>query len=619
MIQLSNLTLQRGNKILIENATVTIYANQKFGLIGANGSGKSSLFSLILGDIQAEQGTIEKAKQLKLAHLSQEIHNTDQAAIEFVIDGDAELRQLEFKLEQANLAEEFEKIAPIHAKLETIDAYTAYSRAAKLLVGLGFPNDVHLKTVNAFSGGWQMRLNLARTLMARSDVLLLDEPTNHLDLDAILWLETWLKNYPGTLLLISHDRDFLDATVNGIVHLEQQNLKLYSGNYSDFEKQRAASLVLQQAQHEKQQQKINHAMAFVNRFRAKATKAKQAQSRLKALEKLEIIQAAQPEHFFQFEFKTASKCPNPILQLENVAVGYENKTILENINLSLLPGSRIGLLGVNGAGKSTLIKLLAEEIVAKTGEYNKHPATIIGYYSQNLVDQLDLDATPLQQIQSLDNRTSTQDLRNFLGSFNFAGDMATTPIRIFSGGEKARLALALIVWQKPNLLLLDEPTNHLDLNMRNALAVALQTYEGALIVVSHDRYLLRSTVDEFLLVANQRLSKFDGDLEDYQKWLLAPRELKTSMPSNITSEPVKKNNYQLKKQLESDLRKTETQIKKLQNQLTEINELLTQTELYTQEKTEILEQCLQQQKELQNQISALEAEWIHLSETLESL
>lgn len=624
MIQLNNVILQRGKKVLLENASLTIYAKQKVGLIGANGSGKSSLFGLLLGEYQPDSGNIELPKQTKFAYLAQEIANTTQPAIEYVMDGDTELRELEQQLEQASAEDNYQKIANLHLKLDAIDAYTAKTRAAKLLTGLGFPPNTHNNPVNSFSGGWQMRLNLAKTLMCRSDILLLDEPTNHLDLDAVLWLEIWLKNYPGTLLLISHDRDFLDGTVDTITHLEHKTLKIYTGNYSSFEQQRATALSLQQAQYEKQQRQIAHAMAFVNRFRAKASKAKQAQSRLKALEKMEIIQAAHVDSEFNFEFRKIEKCPNPILQLNNVTIGYDaTAPVLTKVNLSIIPGMRIGLLGANGAGKSTLIKLIAEELAPLSGQCHTHKATKIGYYSQHIVDQLDLTATPLQQIQNLDKKTSTQELRNFLGGFNFSGDMATTPIHVFSGGEKARLALALLVWQNPNLLLLDEPTNHLDLDMRTALTIALQGYQGALIIVSHDRHLLRSTTDEFFLVANHSVQAFEGDLEDYHKWMVKNRNddsKKTIDKQNITqSVQPKKNNHQLKKQLESKLRKLDNELEKFKTKLLEIDAELHDADIYTTNKQARLNQCLKQQKEIQQKIQALETEWLEITLALDEI
>ncbi|MFU8797855.1 MAG: ABC-F family ATP-binding cassette domain-containing protein, partial [Gammaproteobacteria bacterium] len=471
MITLRNLSLQRGQRLLLDHAHLTLFARQKIGFIGINGSGKSTLFALLQRQITSETGDLHMPSHLRIAHLAQETPALQQSALDYVLDGDSTLRKLETALARET---DGEKIAHLHAEFAEIDGYTANARAAQLLNGLGFSTVEQQTSVADFSGGWRMRLNLAQALLSPSDLLLLDEPTNHLDLDAIIWLEEWLKNYPGTLIIISHDRDFLDNVTDHIVHLEQKQLKLYTGNYSAFEQQRAAQLALQQSMHEKQEKKRAHIMSYVNRFKAKASKARQAQSRLKLLEKMDVIEAAHVDSEFEFEFREASDFPNPLINLSHTAICYGDHTILNPFHLSLAPGDRIGLLGPNGAGKSSLIKLLAGELIPAAGTRDVHKHLRIGYFAQHQVDYLKLDKSPIQHLQKIDPRIPEQAFRNFLGGFDFKGDRVYEPIAPFSGGEKARLALALIAWQRPHLLLLDEPTNHLDLEMRQALTTALQ-------------------------------------------------------------------------------------------------------------------------------------------------
>ncbi len=527
MISLRNLALQRGGRFLFESVNLTIYPAQKIGVTGPNGTGKSSLFSLLRGELHQDSGDFDIPARWVIAHVGQETPALVSSAIDYVMDGDNELRHTERQLDEAHLADDGIRIASLHAHYDSIDGYTARVRAAQLLHGLGFSAEEHNHAVNTFSGGWRMRLNLARALMCRSDLLLLDEPTNHLDLDAVLWLEQWLRGYTGTLLLISHDRDFLDNVVGYIANVEHQQITLYKGNYAQYERQRAEKLALQQAAYDKQQLEIAHIQDFVRRFRAKASKARQAQSRLKALDRMETIAAAHVDSPLHFEFMAPEKSPNPLLYLDEAAAGYGNHTVLQKIKLQLVPGSRLGLLGRNGAGKSTLIKLLAGLLKPMHGERMEGTGLKIGYFAQHQLEQLRPDDSALQHLQRLDRRAREQELRNFLGGFGFTGEDAMRPVEPFSGGEKARLALALLVWQRPNLLLLDEPTNHLDLAMRDTLTMALQDYEGALVVVSHDRHLLRTTTDSLALVADGRVETFDGDLDDYRDWLARSRSEQT--------------------------------------------------------------------------------------------
>ncbi|HEX5803956.1 MAG TPA: ATP-binding cassette domain-containing protein, partial [Azospira sp.] len=528
MIVLRNLCFARAAKVLVDNASLQLGPGWKIGLTGGNGCGKSSFFALLTGALHAERGDLDLPASWVIAHVAQETPALPDAALEFTLDGDAELRQVEQALAAAEANHDGEKIGALHARLAEIGGYAAKARAAELLHGLGFSDADMARPVAEFSGGWRVRLNLARALMCRSDLLLLDEPTNHLDLDAVFWLEAWLRGYRGTLLMISHDRDFLDAVVGNILHIEQGGMKLYSGNYSAFERQRAAQLALQQSMFEKQQREVAHLHRFIDRFRAKATKARQAQSRMKALERMEEVAAAHVDTPFTFRFRDPAAAPDPLLVLHQAKGGYRNaageKIILDGIELTLRPGERIALLGRNGAGKSTLVKLLAGELAPLAGQRTEGKGLAIGYFAQHQLEHLRPDESPLQHMARLDPQTREQELRDYLGGFDFRGDMATAPCGKFSGGEKSRLALALLIWKKPNLLLLDEPTNHLDLEMREALTLALNEYEGGVVLVSHDRHLLRTTADTLLLVADGKAAPFDGDLDDYAGWLAAQRE-----------------------------------------------------------------------------------------------
>ncbi len=524
MIRLSQLTLIRGAKVLLESVDVALNPGDKIGLIGANGTGKSSLFALLRGELHADQGDFDYPARWRVAHVAQETPALDRAAIEYAIDGDTTLRRLEQELAQAEAADDGMRMGEIYAALGDADAYTVQSRAEQLLHGLGFSHEQMQQPVASFSGGWRMRLNLAQALMCPSDLLLLDEPTNHLDLDAIIWVEEWLKRYAGTLVIVSHDRDFLDGVVNVIVHIDSKKLKRYSGNYSSFERQRAAAVVLASGMMEKQARERAHLESFIERFRAKASKAKQAQSRMKMLAKMEELAPLHVSAPFQFEFREPLRAPDPLLVLEDVDAGYAvanepDKVILSGIKFALQSGQRYGLLGINGAGKSTLIKTIAGELAPLEGTANFNKGLVIGYFAQHQVEMLRDDQSPLWHLARMAPRIREQELRSFLGGFNFPGEMAINPIANFSGGEKARLALSMIVWQRPNLLLLDEPTNHLDLETREALTVALAQFEGTLVLVSHDRHLLRATTDQFLIVADGALQPFDGDLDDYRDWL----------------------------------------------------------------------------------------------------
>ena len=533
MIQFRNLTLARGARRLIEDASVQIHAGWRVGLVGANGSGKSSLFALLRSELHADRGDCELPAAWRIASVAQETPALDTPSIEYVLDGDAELREVERELAAAEAAHDGHRVGELHSRLRDIDGYGARARAAALLAGLGFSEGDSARPVSSFSGGWRMRLNLAQALISRSDLLLLDEPTNHLDLDAIVWLERWLAGFRGTLMLVSHDRDFLDGCVTHIAHIGAQRLTLYTGNYSAFEEQRAGELAVQQALLEKQQREIAHLTRFVERFRAKATKARQAQSRLKALDRMERIAPAHVDAPFDFEFPEPARAPDPLLSLQSVEAGYTGKRVLDRIDLTLRPGDRIGLLGPNGAGKSTLVKLLAGELEPLAGRRLEGRGLSIGYFAQHQLEQLRPAESPIQHLVRLEPHTREQSLRDYLGGFDFRGAMADAPVGAFSGGEKSRLALALLVRRAPNLLLLDEPTNHLDLEMRHALTKALAEYEGSLVLVSHDRALLKTVCDAFLLVSDGKAVEFDGDLDDYLEWLAARRSAQAAPSSKI--------------------------------------------------------------------------------------
>lgn len=630
MLQFNQLGIRRGVTQLFSDASFKIHPGQKVGLTGANGTGKSSLFALIRGELSADEGHFQQPSSWVLAHVAQHTPQDSRAAIEFVLDGDQEYRELEKLIAEAEADHQGEKLAELHSRFEHIDGYRARSRAARLLHGLGFKNSQVELAVNHFSGGWRMRLNLAQALMCRSNLLLLDEPTNHLDLDAVIWLEGWLQNYQGTLLLISHDRDFLDAVCQHIVHIEQHKMTLFTGNYTAFEKIRAAKLANQQAEYEKQQREIAHIQHYVDRFRAKATKARQAQSRLKALERMQVIAPAHVDSPFHFTFKEAEKYPNPLLKLEEASLGYENTRILSDVTLVLSPGDRIGLLGPNGAGKSTLIKSIATELNVIAGSTHAAQDLKIGYFAQHQVDQLHPEHTPLEHLQQMDPRATEQQLRNFLGGFGFSNDKALAKTAPFSGGEKARLALALIVYQKPNLLLLDEPTNHLDIEMRQALAQALQDFTGAMLIVSHDRHLLRVSCDTLWIVHDGQVNEFQDSLDDYPKWLSsidseqeADEKNKTSSQNTAAARKQKKREEAEKRKrlqpLQSQLKKTETQIKTLSNQQKQLEDELADNSLYEKDNQAQLQALIDQKKNIDRELEDMEYHWLEISEKLEAL
>ncbi len=624
MITLKNITIRRGPRVLLENVNWTIFARQRIGIIGSNGTGKTTLFTLLLNEFQPDAGDIDRPKQLRIAHVAQETQSASMSALDYALDGDDELRALEAKIRQAEVDDDGMRIAELYEKLSVIDGYTAPARAGQLLSGLGFTAEEQQKPVSAFSGGWRVRLNLAKALMTRSDVLLLDEPTNHLDLDAILWLEQWLSKYQGTLLIISHDRDFLDVTIDHIAKISNQNLKMYTGNYSSFETQRATELLLQQSAYEKQQKQLAHMHDFVERFRYKASKARQAQSRLKAIERIELVSAVQSESEFHFEIPSPVNVPNPLISLNHVDVGYGDNIIIRNLNFSITPKDRIGILGPNGAGKSTLIKVLAQEMPPVNGECVTSSGLRIGYFAQHQVDQLDLNASPLVLLRRIAEQKTELDLRKFLGSYGFSGDRVNEAVKCFSGGEKSRLALALLVWAKPNLLLLDEPTNHLDLEMRNALSLALTEYDGAMILISHDRYLVRSTTDTLLLCADGKLQDFDGDLNDYQKWLFdycKNRHATSAAPALNAKKEQRRLNAEEREQrrpLMEKITKLEAELKKLQKETARIEVLLTDQTLYEADKKEELKKQLLSLSQSKAALEKVELEWLEACEERDS-
>ena len=626
MIRFSNLTLARGTKVLLEAADATLNPGDRIGLIGANGSGKSSLFSLLRGELHADKGDAEFPPQWRVAHVAQETPAIDRTAVEYAIDGDTTLRALERELARAEQANDGHLIGEIHARLADADAYTVRSRAEQLLVGLGFSHAELNGPVSSFSGGWRMRLNLAQALMCPSDLLLLDEPTNHLDLDAILWVEEWLKRYPGTLLVVSHDRDFLDGVVTTIVHIDQRKLRRYSGNYSEFEVQRAAAVVLADSQRSKQERERAHLQSFIDRFKAKATKARQAQSRMKMLAKMEDLAPLHVAAPFSFEFREPLRSPNPLLALEGVSAGYGEKTVLSGIDFSLQSGERYGLLGINGAGKSPFIKTIARTLAPLKGETVFNKGLQVGYFAQHQLEMLDDAASPLLHLQRLAKDSGTaareQDLRDFLGGFNFPGDMALGPIGTFSGGEKARLALALIVWQRPNLLLLDEPTNHLDLETREALTVALAQFEGTLVLVSHDRHLLRATTEQFLIVAEGRLRPFDGDLEDYRDWLLKtkagkPQQAPAAVQKKPAPAPAGKRTGS-RKTLETRIKRLEELMARLNQDKAVVEGRLADPALYQDSARKTLEDALADRAHIARELGELESEWLERQSELET-
>lgn len=619
--------------MLLEQAAFQLHPGHKVGLIGANGAGKSSLFALLRGELQQEVGDLEIPPNWVIAHVAQETPSLGLPALQFTLEGDAELTEIEAALIQAETQHQGanfsgESIAELHQRLSDIEGYSAKARASSLLDGLGFTQADLSRPVSDFSGGWRVRLNLARALMCRSDLLLLDEPTNHLDLDAVIWLETWLRDYRGTLLLISHDRDFLDNVIDTVLHIEQQRITLYRGGYSDFERQRAEKLALQQAMFEKQQRKVAHLHSYIDRFRVQATKARQAQSRIKALERMEMISAAHVDSQFSFEFRAPIAAPDPLLVLDDIDAGYADKTILKKVAMAIRPGERIGLLGKNGAGKSTLIKLLAAELKPLAGKRVEGKELNIGYFAQHQLEQLRPHESPLQHMLRLDPQTREQEHLNYLGGFDFKGDMARASCENFSGGEKSRLALALLIWTRPNLLLLDEPTNHLDLEMRHALTLALQDYQGGVILVSHDRALLRATCDNFVLVASGEAKAFDGDLDDYKDWLAST---KTQEKSELNAQITPKSNDYAQSKAERQARivarrpliketeQIEKSLEKLNAEKAALDARASEGSLYDAANKAELQLLLKRQAELSIAIDTAEMRWLELHEQLEAI
>ena len=636
MLSLNQVSLRRGRKLLFESASFQVHAGQRLGLIGANGSGKSSLFSMILGELEPDGGDLRTSAADKIAHVSQESPNQTLSALDFVLDGDHELRvvQAAIAAKEATEKQRFEADTDLHVlyeKLETIDGFTAQARAARLLHGLGFSDDTFQKAVREFSGGWRMRLNLAQSLMCRSDILLLDEPTNHLDLPAILWLEHWLKRYQGVLLLISHDRDFLDGICTRIAHIEYRQIRLYPGNYSQFELQRKEQLAQQQSMYQRQQKEVKHIQAYVDRFRYKASKARQAQSRLKMLERMTLIAPAHVDSPFRFQFMEPKRQPQHLLKLEDAELGYENP-VLSGIKLSLVAGDRIGLLGENGAGKSTLVKALADGSTLLRGERLLSKETKISYFAQHQLDQLIPDKSPIDHLRDHSPGERESDLRNYLGRFGFGGDMIFEPVAPFSGGEKARLVLALIIRQRPNLLLLDEPTNHLDLEMRHALCVALLEYSGALVVISHDRHLLRTVCDELLVVHNGTVDRFKQTLDDFPSWLKEQQlqlnaESACSSIINMEKLPGKRQARQLEAQRRQRLKPLLDRIRNIEQllaanriELDMLEKRLTDESLYTDPgRVKEMTGLIKQRGSIKTSLESLEWEWLEASEALEKI
>lgn len=633
MLSFNQVALRRGAKLLFEAATFTIHKHNKVGLIGANGAGKSSLFKMIMGELESDTGSIDMPQDLRIAHLSQEVAASDELARDYVLGGDAEWCDIQAKLKQAEDSGESADIGELHEALDSIDGYTTIPRAEQLMAGLGFATEEFEQPLKAFSGGWRIRLNLARTLMTRSDLLLLDEPTNHLDLDTIVWLVTFLKQYQGAMVLISHDREFLDDTVDHIAYLNQQSIELFTGNYSQFELIKAARLAEHQASYEKQQREIAHMQDFVRRFRAKATKAKQAQSRIKALARLEVIAPAHVDSPFSFRLPSSDKTSDPLLTLDQAEIGYQ-EAILDSVSFSLHPGDRIGLLGHNGAGKTTLVKALRGDLPLLSGQRHEGANLAIGYFSQHQVDELAMEDSAYHHMVRLDNKITEQVARNFLGGFDFHGDKVFEAVKSFSGGEKARLALALVAWQKPNLLLMDEPTNHLDMEMRQALTVALQEFAGAILLISHDRHLLANSVDDFYLVNQGQVTEYQGDLEDYRRFLLGgenaakPAASDTSSKTNNSNKSKPKasasaskgaklkQDQKAQRQLKTQVRSLESRLERLSEKLTAVETKLSDSALYESDRADDLHDLVRNQQNLKEQISLAEEEWLTLSEKL---
>ena len=620
MLSFNNLELVLGGKTLFDDVSLTIHHHQKVGLVGANGTGKTSLFKIIKKEIEVDQSTVSFPSDLRISYLAQEVKGTDEIALDYVLSGDSNLIDIQKKIEKAEIDENYEILGELYEVYSSLDGYSAKSKAEQLMVGLGFKSDDFDKPLKDFSGGWRVRLNLAKTLMQPSDLMLLDEPTNHLDLDAIIWLSNWIKSFKGAMILISHDRDFLDDCVSYVAHLYQQSIELYSGNYSQFEILRAAKMAEIQSNFIKQQKEVAHMQSFINRFKAKATKARQAQSRVKALEKMELIAPAHIDSPFNFTISETDKISNPLVTLNRAGLGY-SEPILSNVGFTICPGDRIGLLGPNGAGKSTLIKSIVGTLPILDGDRETGTNIKVGYFYQHQVDDLDLSISAFVHIQRLDETKTEKQIRTYLGGFAFKGDKVKDPIRLFSGGEKARLAFAIISYQKPNILLMDEPTNHLDMEMRHALTVAIQTFKGAILLISHDRHLLNSSVDTFYLIDNGALEIFDGDLDDYKNYILDIKssDNKQSKKKKSLKDGPKEDYSEKIKTLNSSISKLDKRLFRLNTKLTEANNKLADPELYSDDSSEDLQDLIRNQLELTNEVEAAEKEWMDKAAELDIL
>ena len=620
MLSFNNLELVLGGKTLFDDVSLTIHHQQKVGLVGANGTGKTSLFKVIKNEIEVDQSSVNFPSDLRISYLAQEVPGSDEISLDYVLSGDHKLIEIQKEIELAEREEKYDLLAELYETYSSLDGYSAKSKAEQLMVGLGFKSEDFTKSLKDFSGGWRVRLNLAKTLMQPSDLMLLDEPTNHLDLDAILWLSNWIKSFPGALILISHDREFLDDCVSYIAHLYHQSIELYSGNYSQFEILRAAKMAEIQSNFIKQQKEVAHMQSFINRFKAKATKARQAQSRVKALEKMELIAPAHIDSPFNFTISETEKISNPLISLSQSNLGYK-EVILSSIDLTICPGDRIGLLGPNGAGKSTLIKSIVGSIPILNGNREVGTNFRVGYFSQHQVDDLDLSISAFIHIQRLDETKTEKQIRTYLGGFNFKGDKVKDPIHLFSGGEKARLAFAIISYQKPNILLMDEPTNHLDMEMRHALTIALQTFKGAILLISHDRHLLNSSVDSFYLVDNGKVDIFNGDLNDYKNYILDINsvELRESKKKKNKEPNEIKDNTQAIKSLNIEISKLEKRLIRLNNKLDEANLKLADPDLYNDSSNDDLQDLIRNQLELSNEVELVDTEWMDRVSKLDSL